>query len=127
MYIRIIPLIVSICLVGYEVFERMAYHGISSNLVIYLTTELHEGTVKSANNVTNWIGTVWMTPILGAYIADAHLGRYWTFIIALGIYLLVISVLISIFFYFYLLLILYNILFPIIPNKLDHDFSLFQT
>ena len=74
---------------GYEVFERMAYYGISSNLVIYLTDKLHEGTVKSANNVTNWAGTVWLTPILGAYIADTYLGRYWTFVIASGIYLLV--------------------------------------
>ncbi|KAF8401960.1 hypothetical protein HHK36_012911 [Tetracentron sinense] len=71
----------------YEVFERMAYYGISSNLVIYLTKKLHQGTVASSNNVTNWVGTVWMTPILGAYVADAHLGRYWTFVIASVIYL----------------------------------------
>ncbi|KAJ8765210.1 hypothetical protein K2173_011470 [Erythroxylum novogranatense] len=73
--------------VVYEVFERMAYYGISSNLVIYLTKKLHEGTVKSSNNVTNWVGTVWMTPMLGAYVADAQLGRYWTFVIASVIYL----------------------------------------
>lgn len=74
--------------VVYEIFERMAYYGISSNLIIYLTEKLHQGTVTSANNVTNWMGTIWMTPILGAYIADAYLGRYWTFVIASGIYLL---------------------------------------
>ncbi|OMO95380.1 Proton-dependent oligopeptide transporter family [Corchorus olitorius] len=73
--------------VVYEVFERMAYYGISSNLVLYLTRKLHQGTVKSANNVTNWVGTIWMTPILGAYVADAHLGRYWTFVIASVIYI----------------------------------------
>ncbi|KAE8662526.1 Protein NRT1/ PTR FAMILY 5.2 [Hibiscus syriacus] len=73
-------------IVGYEVFERMAYYGIASNLVLYLTKKLHEGTVTSANNVNNWVGIVWMTPILGAYIADAHLGRYWTFVIASAIY-----------------------------------------
>ncbi|CAI9776017.1 unnamed protein product [Fraxinus pennsylvanica] len=72
----------------YEVFERMAYYGISSNLIIYLTKKLHQGTVKSANNVTNWVGTVWMTSILGAYVADALLGRYWTFLIASAIYLM---------------------------------------
>lgn len=71
----------------YEAFERMAYYGISSNLVLYLTDKLHQGTVASANNVTNWVGAVWLTPIVGAYIADAHLGRYWTFIIASIIYL----------------------------------------
>ncbi|MED6109781.1 hypothetical protein PIB30_036724 [Stylosanthes scabra] len=73
--------------VVYEVFERMAYYGISSNLILYLTTKLHEGTVKSSNNVTNWVGTIWITPILGAYVADAYLGRYWTFVIASCIYL----------------------------------------
>ncbi|KAF7807119.1 protein NRT1/ PTR FAMILY 5.2-like [Senna tora] len=74
-------------IVVYEVFERMAYYGISSNLVLYLTRKLHQGTVTSANNVTNWVGTIWITPILGAYVADAHLGRYWTFVIASIIYL----------------------------------------
>ncbi|KAL4194469.1 hypothetical protein AMTRI_Chr05g68830 [Amborella trichopoda] len=74
-------------IVGYEIFERMAYYGISSNLVLYLTNKLHEGTVASSRNVTNWVGTVWMTPIIGAYIADAHLGRYWTFLISSAIYL----------------------------------------
>ncbi|XP_066384313.1 protein NRT1/ PTR FAMILY 5.2-like [Miscanthus floridulus] len=73
--------------VVYEVFERMAYYGISSNLVLYLTTKLHQGVVPSANNVTNWVGTIWMTPIIGAYVADAHLGRYRTFMIASVIYL----------------------------------------
>ncbi|KAI5573129.1 hypothetical protein POPTR_010G068100v4 [Populus trichocarpa] len=73
--------------VVYEVFERMAYYGISSNLVVYLTKKLHQGTVKSSNNVTNWVGTIWLTPILGAYVADAHLGRYWTFVVASVIYL----------------------------------------
>lgn len=73
--------------VVYEIFERMAYYGISSNLILYLTRKLHQGTVTASNNVTNWVGTIWMTPVLGAYIADAHLGRYWTFVIASAIYL----------------------------------------
>lgn len=73
--------------VVYEVFERMAYYGISSNLILFLTKKLHQGTVTASNNVTNWVGTIWMTPILGAYVADAHLGRFWTFLIASSIYL----------------------------------------
>ncbi|KAJ0970423.1 hypothetical protein J5N97_023300 [Dioscorea zingiberensis] len=75
-------------IVGYEVFERMAFYGIGANLVLYLTSKLHEGTVSSANNVTDWAGTVWMTPIIGAYIADAFLGRYWTFVLSSAIYLM---------------------------------------
>ncbi|KAH7691036.1 Proton-dependent oligopeptide transporter family protein [Dioscorea alata] len=72
----------------YEVFERMAFYGIQSNLVLYLTNKLHQGTVTSVNNVTNWVGTIWMTPMIGAYVADAYLGRYFTFIIASVIYLM---------------------------------------
>ncbi|KAL6660241.1 hypothetical protein ACP70R_002363 [Stipagrostis hirtigluma subsp. patula] len=73
-------------IVVYELFERMAYYGIASNLVIYLTDKLHQGTVEASNNVTNWSGTVFLTPLLGAYVADAYLGRYWTFVLGSAIY-----------------------------------------
>ncbi|XP_017413894.1 protein NRT1/ PTR FAMILY 5.2 [Vigna angularis] len=75
-------------LLVYEVFERMTYYGISSNLVLYLTRKLHQGTVTASDNVNNWVGTNFIIPILGAYVADAHLGRYWTFVISSVIYLL---------------------------------------
>ncbi|CAJ2644171.1 unnamed protein product [Trifolium pratense] len=75
-------------LVGYEAFERMAFYGVASNLVNYLTTQLHEDTVSSVRNVNNWSGSVWITPILGAYIADSHLGRFWTFTLSSLIYVL---------------------------------------
>ncbi|CAN6314115.1 unnamed protein product [Urochloa humidicola] len=84
-------------IVVYELFERMAYYGIASNLIIYLTDKLHQGTVEASNNVTNWSGTVFLTPLLGAYVADAYLGRYWTFVVGstiyfMGMVLLVLSV-----------------------------------
>ncbi|KAJ4972276.1 hypothetical protein NE237_005375 [Protea cynaroides] len=75
-------------LVGYEAFERMAFYGIASNLVNYLTTQLHEDTVSSVRNVNNWSGSVWITPILGAYIADSYVGRFWTFTVSSLIYVL---------------------------------------
>ncbi|KAL5076648.1 hypothetical protein RYX36_015632 [Vicia faba] len=75
-------------LVGYEAFERMAFYGVASNLVNYLTTQLHEDTVSSVRNVNTWSGSVWITPILGAYIADSHLGRFWTFTLSSLIYVL---------------------------------------
>ncbi|THU57998.1 hypothetical protein C4D60_Mb03t09480 [Musa balbisiana] len=75
-------------LVGYEAFERMAFYGVASNLVVYLTTQLHEDTVSSVRNVNNWSGSVWITPILGAYIADTYLGRFWTFTISSLVYVL---------------------------------------
>ncbi|KAH9702761.1 protein NRT1/ PTR FAMILY 5.1 [Citrus sinensis] len=75
-------------LVGYEAFERMAFYGIQSNLVNYLTSQLHEDTVSSVRNVNNWSGVVWITPLLGAYIADTYIGRFWTFTLSSLIYVL---------------------------------------
>ncbi|KAI3956357.1 hypothetical protein MKW92_006965 [Papaver armeniacum] len=62
-------------IVGYELFERLAFFGVLTNLVVYLSTRPHEGTVKSANNVTR-IGTTWIH----------YLGRYWTFVISSAVY-----------------------------------------
>ncbi|CAH2058617.1 unnamed protein product [Thlaspi arvense] len=75
-------------LLGYEAFERMAFYGIASNLVNYLTTRLHEDTISSVRNVNNWSGAVWITPIAGAYIADSYIGRFWTFTASSLIYVL---------------------------------------
>ncbi|XP_013632345.1 PREDICTED: protein NRT1/ PTR FAMILY 5.1-like [Brassica oleracea var. oleracea] len=75
-------------LLGYEACERMAFYGIASNLVNYLTTRLHEDTISSVRNVNNWSGVVWITPIAGAYIADTYIGRFWTFTVSSLIYVL---------------------------------------
>ncbi|KAJ6750275.1 hypothetical protein OIU85_000869 [Salix viminalis] len=34
--------------------------------------------VVAVNNVANWSGTCYVIPLLGAFLADAYLGRYWT-------------------------------------------------
>ncbi|KAG2285175.1 hypothetical protein Bca52824_044779 [Brassica carinata] len=45
-------------LLGYEAFERMAFYGIASNLVNYLTTRLHEDTILSLRLEMRIIGLV---------------------------------------------------------------------
>ncbi|GLJ35425.1 hypothetical protein SUGI_0712390 [Cryptomeria japonica] len=80
-------------IVGYEFCERLAFGGIWANLVIYLTNKLHEGTVSASRNVTIWTGTMWSMPILTAYIADSHWGRYWTFLAFSSIYILAMGLL----------------------------------
>jgi dipeptide/tripeptide permease len=64
--------------VGNEACERLAYYGINTNLVVYLTTKLHQANAAASVNVTNWSGTCYITPLIGAFLADAYLGRYWT-------------------------------------------------
>ncbi|PON44342.1 Proton-dependent oligopeptide transporter family, partial [Parasponia andersonii] len=77
-----------VCKTGSEIFEKLAFVGIHVNLVEYLIRVLHQGTVTSSNNVTNWTGTMSLMTIVGAYVADAYLGRYWTFVISATTYLL---------------------------------------
>ncbi|VVA25433.1 PREDICTED: NRT1/ PTR FAMILY [Prunus dulcis] len=65
-------------ILGNECCERLAYYGINTNLVNYLKFQLNQRNVVAVNNVTNWSGTCYVTPLLGAFLAVAYLGRYWT-------------------------------------------------
>ncbi|KAL2479516.1 Protein NRT1/PTR FAMILY 8.1 [Abeliophyllum distichum] len=65
-------------ILGNECCERLAYYGINTNLVNYLKFQMNESNVVAVTNVTNWSGTCYVTPLLGAFLADAYIGRYWT-------------------------------------------------
>ncbi|XP_045824159.1 protein NRT1/ PTR FAMILY 8.3-like isoform X1 [Trifolium pratense] len=75
-------------ILGNECCERLAYYGIAKNLVTYLTRKLHEGNVSAARNVTTWQGTCYLTPLIGAILADSYWGRYWTIAVFSAIYFL---------------------------------------
>ncbi|KAJ3674091.1 hypothetical protein LUZ60_006083 [Juncus effusus] len=67
--------------------ERFAYYGISRNLVTFLTTELHQNNVTAARSFTTWQGTCYLTPLVGALLADSVLGRFKTIAVFSAIYL----------------------------------------
>ncbi|XVE91414.1 hypothetical protein REPUB_Repub01dG0007500 [Reevesia pubescens] len=69
-----------------EVCEKLAVVGFNANMISYLTAELHMPLTKAANTLTNFGGTASLTPLLGAFIADAYAGRFWTLTIASIIY-----------------------------------------
>ncbi|XP_057419628.1 protein NRT1/ PTR FAMILY 8.3-like isoform X1 [Lotus japonicus] len=75
-------------ILGNECCERLAYYGIATNLVTYLTRILHEGNVSAARNVTTWQGTCYLTALIGAVLADSYWGRYWTIAVFSTIYFL---------------------------------------
>ncbi|GJN27355.1 hypothetical protein PR202_gb15373 [Eleusine coracana subsp. coracana] len=61
-----------------ELAERVCVMGISMNLVTYLIGDLHLSSARSANIVTNFMGTLNLLALLGGFVADARLGRYLT-------------------------------------------------
>ncbi|XP_042503155.1 protein NRT1/ PTR FAMILY 8.3-like isoform X2 [Macadamia integrifolia] len=73
-------------ILGNECCERLAYYGIATNLVTYLMNNLNQGNVSAARNVTTWSGTCYLTPLIGAVLADSYWGRYWTIAIFSTIY-----------------------------------------
>lgn len=74
-----------------ECCERLAYYGMSTNLVNYMKTRLGQVNSVASNNVTNWQGTCYITPLIGAFFADAYMGRFWTIAIFMIIYIFVRS------------------------------------
>ncbi|KAL8504838.1 hypothetical protein ACS0TY_016141 [Phlomoides rotata] len=79
-----------------ECCERLAYYGMSTNLVNYLIVRFNQGNAAASKSVTNWQGTCYITPLIGAFLADSYLGRYYTIatfstIYVLGMALLTLS------------------------------------
>ncbi|VAI90216.1 unnamed protein product [Triticum turgidum subsp. durum] len=67
----------------------MCFFAVAKNLVTYLTTVLHESNVDAARNVSTWIGSCFLTPVIGAFLADSYWGRYTTIAVFLSVYIIV--------------------------------------
>ena len=64
-------------IIGQEFCERLAYYGIATNIITYLTGVMNIANSTAASLTNIWSGTCYITPLLGAYFADAYFGRFW--------------------------------------------------
>ncbi|KAJ7550618.1 hypothetical protein O6H91_07G109900 [Diphasiastrum complanatum] len=78
-----------IFLFGFIVVERMVFYSIAGNLVTYLTTVLHLDIASSSKLVTYWFGVTNVCCLIGAFVADAYLGREKTIRSCIPVYLTV--------------------------------------
>ncbi|XP_022726700.1 protein NRT1/ PTR FAMILY 6.1-like [Durio zibethinus] len=72
---------------GNEMAERMAYFGLSVNMVAFMFYVMHRPFSSSSNVVNNFLGISQASSVLGGFLADAYFGRYWTIAIFTTIYL----------------------------------------
>ncbi|XP_019446851.1 PREDICTED: protein NRT1/ PTR FAMILY 4.6-like isoform X2 [Lupinus angustifolius] len=65
-----------------EILENLAYLANASNLVIYMRDYMHFSPSKSANNVTNFMGTSFLLALLGGFLSDAFFTTYLIYLIS---------------------------------------------
>ena len=76
-----------------EMWERFAYYGMRALLVLYMVETLLFSVEKSSQIYGLYTGLVYLTPILGGYIADRFLGQrkcisIGTILMCIGLFLL---------------------------------------
>lgn len=71
-----------------EFCERLAYYGFAGSLVLFFQTKIGYSNEEAVNAFYLWNGAVYVTPLLGGYIADSYLGRYLTILVFSIVYLL---------------------------------------
>lgn len=74
-------------IIATEFCERLAYYGFAGSLVLFFQTQLDYSNEEAVNAFYLWNGAVYVTPLLGGYVADTFLGRYKTILFFAIIYL----------------------------------------
>ncbi|ONK80327.1 uncharacterized protein A4U43_C01F16420 [Asparagus officinalis] len=62
--------------------ENLAFLANASNLVTYLMAFMHLSPSRSANSVTNFMGTSFLLALLGGFLSDAFLSSYHIYLIS---------------------------------------------
>ncbi|KAL6534321.1 hypothetical protein OROHE_013246 [Orobanche hederae] len=78
----------SLFIIVIEFSERLSYFGLATSLIIYLTKVIHQDLKTAAKSVNYWTGVTTMMPLIGGFLADAYLGRFWTVLASSFLYLL---------------------------------------
>ncbi|XP_071734153.1 protein NRT1/ PTR FAMILY 8.2-like isoform X1 [Rutidosis leptorrhynchoides] len=74
-------------IIANEAAERLSAFTVSASLVLYLTKEMKESLPDAATHVSDWVGATYLLMLLGAFLADAYLGRYLTVLLSSAVYL----------------------------------------
>ncbi|KAL8113546.1 hypothetical protein AgCh_020756 [Apium graveolens] len=63
-------------IIANESVERLASHGLTGNIILYLRNE-YKMEMVTANNIINlWVAATNFLPVVGAFLSDSFVGRY---------------------------------------------------
>jgi POT family proton-dependent oligopeptide transporter len=65
-------------IIGNEICERFSYYGVMGILELYMADRLKMGGTEATEILHLFGAAVYFLPLLGGWIADRWLGRYWT-------------------------------------------------
>ncbi|WOL03613.1 protein NRT1/ PTR FAMILY 4.4 [Canna indica] len=68
----------AVFLLGLQALEMMAIAAVGNNLITYVFNDMHFPLSKSANLVTNFIGTVFLLSLIGGFLSDSYFGSFRT-------------------------------------------------
>ena len=80
-----------------EMWERFCYYGMRAIFVLYMVQSLRFSTEKAGNIYGIYTGLVYLTPLLGGYLADRYFGQrrcvaYGSILICLGLFALSVEI-----------------------------------
>ncbi|KAE8692343.1 putative protein NRT1/ PTR FAMILY 2.14 [Hibiscus syriacus] len=62
-------------------FERLASYGLMANFMVYLQREYHMNQIQAATILNAWSGASNFAPVVGAYVSDSFIGKFWTIVL----------------------------------------------
>ncbi|GMI75840.1 NRT1/ PTR family 7.3, nitrate transporter 1.5 [Hibiscus trionum] len=66
----------------------LAFAAVEVNLVLFSKSVLRQTNAEAANTFSRWMGTVYLFSLMGAFLSDSYLGRYFTCVSFQVLYLL---------------------------------------
>ncbi|CAO2825964.1 unnamed protein product [Amaranthus hypochondriacus] len=64
-------------IIANEAFEKIASYGILPNMILYLMGGYGMELTTGSNFIFFWNAATNITPVIGAFISDSYLGRFW--------------------------------------------------
>lgn len=64
-----------------ESFEKVAGYGLMPNMILYLMSGYHIATANGAAMLAMWSAASNAMAIVGAFLSDSYIGRFWAILL----------------------------------------------